>query len=42
MLWMVFHSREGNVNWLIKPVYDPNILTAEYGLLSEDRESIDA
>ncbi len=30
MVWMAFHFREGNANWLTNAVYDPNTLTAEY------------
>jgi formate dehydrogenase major subunit len=30
MVWMAFHFREGNANWLTNPVYDPISLTAEY------------
>ena len=30
MVWMDFHFREGNANWLTNPVYDPETLTAEY------------
>jgi formate dehydrogenase major subunit len=30
MVWMTFHFRETNANWLTNPVYDPVSLTAEY------------
>lgn len=30
MVWMSFHFREGNANWLTNPAYDPQTLTAEY------------
>jgi formate dehydrogenase major subunit len=30
MVWMAFHFREGNANWLTNPVFDPITLTAEY------------
>jgi formate dehydrogenase major subunit len=30
MVWMSFHFREGNANWLTNPVFDPVSLTAEY------------
>jgi formate dehydrogenase major subunit len=30
MVWMAFHFRESNANWLTNPVYDPETLTAEY------------
>ena len=30
MVWMAFHFREGNANWLTNAVYDPISLTAEY------------
>ena len=30
MIWMAFHFREGNANWLTNPAYDPETLTAEY------------
>ncbi len=29
-VWMAFHFREGNANWLTNPVFDPGTLTAEY------------
>lgn len=30
MVWIVFHFRDGNANWLANQVLDPNTLTAEY------------
>ena len=30
MVWMAFHFREGNANWLTNAVFDPSTLTAEY------------
>ncbi len=30
VVWMAFHFREGNANWLTNPVFDPVSLTAEY------------
>lgn len=30
MVWMDFHFRDGNANWLTNPVYDPETLTAEF------------
>ena len=30
LVWMSFHFRETNANWLTNPVYDPISLTAEY------------
>jgi formate dehydrogenase major subunit len=30
LVWMAFHFREGNANWLTNNVYDPNTKTAEY------------
>jgi formate dehydrogenase major subunit len=30
LVWMAFHFREGNANWLTNPVYDPISQTAEY------------
>ncbi len=30
MVWMSFHFREGNANWLTNPALDPFTLTAEY------------
>jgi len=30
LVWMAFHFREGNANWLTNPVFDPVCQTAEY------------
>ena len=30
MVWMAFHFREANANWLTNPAFDPVTLTAEY------------
>ena len=30
MVWMAFHFRDGNANWLTNPVFDPITQTAEY------------
>ena len=30
MVWMAFHFRGGNANWLTNPAFDPVTLTAEY------------
>jgi formate dehydrogenase major subunit len=30
MVWMAFHFRENNANWLTNPAFDPITLTAEY------------
>ncbi len=30
LVWMAFHFREGNANWLTNPAFDPVSLTAEY------------
>jgi len=30
MVWMAFHFRENNANWLTNPAFDPVTLTAEY------------
>jgi formate dehydrogenase major subunit len=30
VVWMAFHFREGNANWLTNPAYDPITQTAEY------------
>ena len=30
LVWMAFHFREGNANWLTNNVYDPTTRTAEY------------
>jgi len=30
MVWMAFHFRDANANWLTNPAFDPYTLTAEY------------
>jgi len=30
LVWMAFHFRDGNANWLTNPALDPGTLTAEY------------
>ena len=30
LVWMSFHFREGNANWLTNPAFDPETETAEY------------
>jgi formate dehydrogenase major subunit len=30
LVWMAFHFRENNANWLTNPAFDPTTLTAEY------------
>jgi formate dehydrogenase major subunit len=30
LVWMAFHFREGNANWLTNAAFDPFTLTAEY------------
>jgi formate dehydrogenase major subunit len=30
MVWMAFHFREANANWLTNDVFDPVTQTAEY------------
>jgi len=30
LIWMAFHFREGNANWLTNNVFDPETKTAEY------------
>ena len=40
MVWMAFHFREGNANWLTNPAFDPNTLTAEYKACAVNIEKI--
>jgi formate dehydrogenase major subunit len=40
MIWMSFHFREGNSNWLTNPAYDPETLTAEYKACAVQDEKI--
>lgn len=42
MVWMAFHFREGNANWLTNPAFDPNTLTAEYKACAVAVEKISA
>ena len=30
MVWMAFHFRNANANWLTNPAFDPETQTAEY------------
>jgi len=41
MVWMAFHFRDGNANWLTNPAFDPNTLTAEYKACAVKIERID-
>jgi formate dehydrogenase major subunit len=40
MVWMSFHFREGNANWLTNPVFDPVSQTAEYKACAVQIEKI--
>lgn len=40
MVWMAFHFREGNANWLTNPAFDPFTLTAEYKACAVSIEKI--
>lgn len=40
MVWMAFHFRENNANWLTNPVFDPDTLTAEYKACAVQLEKI--
>jgi len=40
MIWMTFHFRETNANWLTNPVFDPISKTAEYKACSAAIEKI--
>ncbi|VVS93675.1 molybdopterin oxidoreductase [Desulfoluna spongiiphila] len=42
MIWMAFHFREGNANWLTNPAYDPETLTAEYKACAVQVEKVTA
>ncbi|MBF0390537.1 MAG: formate dehydrogenase subunit alpha, partial [Desulfamplus sp.] len=42
LVWMAFHFREGNANWLTNPAFDPNTLTAEYKACAVAIEKISA
>jgi formate dehydrogenase major subunit len=40
MVWMAFHFREGNANWITNPVFDPFTQTAEYKACAVKLEKI--
>jgi formate dehydrogenase major subunit len=40
MVWMAFHFREGNANWLTNMAYDPETQTAEYKACSVRLEKL--
>lgn len=42
MVWMAFHFREGNSNWLTNQAFDPYTLTAEYKACAVAVEKISA
>lgn len=42
MVWMAFHFREGNANWLTNPAFDPETLTAEYKACAVAIEKIES
>ncbi len=42
LVWMAFHFREGNANWLTNDAYDPETLTAEYKACAVSLEKMDA
>jgi formate dehydrogenase major subunit len=42
LVWMSFHFRETNANWLTNPAFDPSTLTAEYKACAVRIEKIDA
>jgi len=42
MVWMAFHFREANANWLTHPAFDPETLTAEYKACAVRIEKITA
>ncbi len=42
MVWMAFHFREGNSNWLTNSAFDPYTLTAEYKACAVAVEKISA
>jgi formate dehydrogenase major subunit len=41
LVWMAFHFRENNANWLTNPAFDPVTLTAEYKACAVRLEKID-
>ena len=40
LVWMAFHFREGNANWLTNDVFDPETKTAEYKACAVNLEKI--
>jgi formate dehydrogenase major subunit len=40
MVWMAFHFRDGNANWLTNAAFDPVTLTAEYKACSVALEKL--
>lgn len=40
LVWMAFHFRENNANWLTNPVFDPVTMTAEYKACAVKMEKI--
>ncbi|OPZ69047.1 MAG: Formate dehydrogenase H [bacterium ADurb.Bin478] len=40
LVWMAFHFREGNANWLTNDVFDPETKTAEYKACAVNIEKI--
>ncbi len=40
MVWMAFHFRDGNANWLTNAVFDPVTQTAEYKACAVNVEKI--
>ena len=42
MVWMAFHFRENNSNWLTNPAFDPITLTAEYKACAVRIDKLDA
>ena len=40
LVWMAFHFRENNANWLTNPAFDPETLTAEYKACAVQIEKI--
>jgi formate dehydrogenase major subunit len=40
LVWMAFHFREGNANWLTNPAFDPISQTAEYKACAVQVEKI--
>jgi formate dehydrogenase major subunit len=42
MVWMAFHFRENNANWLTNPAFDPVSQTAEYKACAVRLEKIES